>query len=149
MATNNLFTDDQLDLIRDIFAERLEQYPKSSNASEVLDVINACQRQLGGAEFSDVAQFLTNKSNNWNEIIEDEDDLKESDFEAAKAVAAYMNEHPDCDWSTLCQVATEHHMRVFDYSDDTYFRNDEYVVFRASQDKYSFESIDHYDEDHI
>lgn len=149
MSAANIFTDDQLDLIRDILAEHLEKCPKSSSASEVLEVINVCQQKLGGAEFKDVEQFLSNKSNSWNEIIEDEDDFTESDFEAAKAVAAYMNANPDYDWSTLCHVANEHHMRVFDYSDDTYFRNDEYVVFRASQDRYSFESIDNYDEDHI
>lgn len=69
----------------------------------------------------------------------------ESDFEAAKAVAAFMNEHPDCDWSTLCSFAKEHHMQVFDNFEDAYFRNDQYVVTRISENKYSFESIDNYD----
>lgn len=148
MATNNLFDDDQLDLIRDIFAEHLEKCPKSLNASEVLDVINACQRQLGGAEFSDVAQFLSNKSNNWNEITEDEDDKKESDLEAANAVADFMNGNPDAGLEYWNKYASEHGMVPFDYSDDDWYRNDQYVVSSCCG-KFEVVSIDHYDVDHI
>lgn len=147
MKTDSIFDDDQLDLIRDILAEHLEQHPKTSCASEVLDVINVCQQQLGGTEFKDVEQFLNNRSNNWNEI-EEEDEFKESDYEAAKAVADFMNGNPDAGLEYWNKYASEHGMVPFDYSDDDWYRNDQYVVSRCCG-KFEVVSIDRYDENYI
>lgn len=65
-------------------------------------------------------------------------------LENAKSTAAFMNEHPQGsleDWNATAEV---HGMVRFDYSDDTWYRNEEYVVCRKN-DKYDVESIDRYE----
>ena len=79
------FDDDQLDFIRDIFGNLITDtkngYLKDKAKGvvhplqeEELAIINVCQKQLGADEFESVEQFYRNKSNTWNEIIEEEDD---------------------------------------------------------------------------
>lgn len=65
-------------------------------------------------------------------------------LENAKLVAAFMNEHPEGrleDWNA---AAEEHGMVRFDYSDDVWYRNEEYVVCRKDG-MYGIESIDRYE----
>lgn len=65
-------------------------------------------------------------------------------FENAKAVAAFMTENPDGGLDARNEVAAQHGLVPFEYSDDTWFRNEEYVVCRIGG-KYEVESIDRYD----
>ena len=76
------FDDDQLDFIRDLFAEQMDKsksgwykaLQKGDNhllQQEELAIINVCQAQLGCNEFESVDQFYRNKSNTWTEIRED------------------------------------------------------------------------------
>lgn len=79
------FDDDQLDFIRDIFGNLITDskngYLKDKAKGvahplqeEELAIINVCQKQLGADEFESVEQFYRNKSNTWNEIIEEEEE---------------------------------------------------------------------------
>lgn len=76
------FDDDQLDFIRDLFAEQmhksksgwdkaLQNGDKHPIQQEELAIINVCQANLGCDEFESVEQFYRNKSNTWAEIRED------------------------------------------------------------------------------
>ena len=76
------FDDDQLDFIRDLFAEQmhkarlrwdkaLQEGDKHALQQEELAIINVCQAQLGCDEFESVDQFYRNKSNTRTEIRED------------------------------------------------------------------------------
>lgn len=67
-----------------------------------------------------------------------------SQYENAKAVAAFMNANPDVTLDTWNAYAALHDMVPFDYSDDDWYRNEEYVVSRLV-DRYVIVSIDHYD----
>lgn len=67
-----------------------------------------------------------------------------SQYEDAKAVAAFMNDNPDAELGTWNAYAAIHNMVPFDYSDDDWYRNDEYVVSRLV-DRYVVVSIDRYD----
>lgn len=82
------FDDDQLDFIRDIFGNLITDtkngYLKNKVKGvahplqeEELAIINVCQKQLGADEFESVEQFYRNKSNTWNEIIEEKDDKQD------------------------------------------------------------------------
>lgn len=82
------FDDDQLDFIRDIFGNLITDtkngYLKNKVEGvahplqeEELAIINVCQKQLGADEFESVEQFYRNKSNTWNEIIEEKDDKQD------------------------------------------------------------------------
>lgn len=67
-----------------------------------------------------------------------------SQYENAKAVAAFMNANPDAslhDWNAF---ASSHGMVPFDYSDDDWYRNDDYVVSRVC-DRYEVVTISRYD----
>lgn len=76
------FDDDQLDFIRDLFAEQmhksksgwdkaLQNGDKHPIQQDELAIINVCQANLGCDEFESVEQFYRNKSNTWAEIRED------------------------------------------------------------------------------
>ena len=65
-------------------------------------------------------------------------------LENAKAVAAFMTENPDGGLDAWNEVAAQRGLVPFEYSDDTWFRNEEYVVCRIGG-KYDVESIDRYD----
>lgn len=64
------FTDDDLDLIRDILANDLLDGRTASFNDEVLKVINVCQSKLLCPTYSNVEQFKKDTSNNWTEIKE-------------------------------------------------------------------------------
>ncbi len=68
VKANDTFDDEQLDFIRDLFADQLHHCPTSSTAQEQLDIINKCQRNLDCPEFESVEQFANNVSNVWTEI---------------------------------------------------------------------------------
>lgn len=69
------FDRDQLDFIRDLFAEAMEKSRNvnSSNSKKIqeeeLMIINVCQRMLGSDQFKNVEEFYENKSGTWSEII--------------------------------------------------------------------------------
>lgn len=65
-------------------------------------------------------------------------------LENAKLVAAFMNEHPEGSLEDWNAAAEEHGMVRFDYSDDVWYRNEEYVVCRKDG-RYGIESIDRYE----
>lgn len=65
-------------------------------------------------------------------------------FENAKAVAAFMNSNPDGGLDVWNEMAAQYGLVPFDYSDDDWYRNDQYVVTRIGG-KYDVESIDRYD----
>lgn len=65
-------------------------------------------------------------------------------FENAKAVAAFMNSNPDGGLDVWNETAAQYGLVPFDYSDDDWYRNDQYVVTRIGG-KYDVESIDRYD----
>lgn len=67
-----------------------------------------------------------------------------SSYENAKAVAAFMNANPDASLDTWNQFAFSHGMVSFDYGDDDWYRNDDYVVTRLC-DRYDISCIDRYD----
>lgn len=64
------FSDDNLDLIRDMLANDMLDGRTASFDDEVLEVINVCQSKLLCPTFKSVEQFKRNKSNSWNEIEE-------------------------------------------------------------------------------
>lgn len=68
VKSSDTFNDEQLDFIRDLFADQLHHCPTSSTAQEQLDIINKCQRNLDCPEFDSVAQFTSNQSGLWTEI---------------------------------------------------------------------------------
>lgn len=65
------FTDDDLDLIRDLLAEHLNPNICRSTDDEILNVINIIQTKLNCPTFKSIEQFHRNTSNTWNEIIEE------------------------------------------------------------------------------
>lgn len=65
-------------------------------------------------------------------------------FDDAKAVAAFMNDNPDASLDIWNAFAAQHGMVPFDYSDDDWYRNDEYVVSHVF-DRYKVFNIDGYD----
>lgn len=65
-------------------------------------------------------------------------------LENAKAVAAFMNEHPEGGLDVRNEFAAQHGLVPFDYSDDDWYRNEEYVVSRCGG-KYDVFDIDGYD----
>lgn len=65
------FTDDDLDLIRDLLAEHLNPNICRSTDDEILNVINIVQTKLNCPTFKNIEQFHRNTSNTWNEIIEE------------------------------------------------------------------------------
>ena len=65
------FTDEQMDFIRDLFGEQLSKNPKSTLATEELEIINRCQIIFGDPEFENVEQFIGNHSGLWTEIKSD------------------------------------------------------------------------------
>jgi hypothetical protein len=68
-----------------------------------------------------------------------------TDYENAKAVAKWCNEHPESSWDEWAAVATSHGMIQFtEYSDDTFFRNRSWVVCRWVN-KIDIDTIEHYD----
>lgn len=68
----------------------------------------------------------------------------------AKAVADWMNAHPDYNDSELCSVIAEHDMQVWKKQgfDEPCCYNDDYVVVKASKG-YVCEDIDLYAEDRL
>lgn len=64
------FTDDDLDLIRDLLANHMCASIRRESAEEILKVINVCQAKLNCPTFRDVKQFFNNTSNKWTEIKE-------------------------------------------------------------------------------
>lgn len=67
-AQEYTFTNEQLDFIRDLFADQLSKAPASTLAAEELAIINRCQEQLGCPKYESVKQFITNQSGRWTEI---------------------------------------------------------------------------------
>lgn len=65
-------------------------------------------------------------------------------LENAKAVAAFMTTNPEAGLDVWNRYATEHGLVPFDYSDDDWYRNEEYVVNRCGG-KYEVVSLDRYD----
>lgn len=65
-------------------------------------------------------------------------------YENAQAVAAYMNDNPDVELYVWNDFASQHEMEPFDYGDDVWYRNEEYVV-SCLAGRYRVESIDRYD----
>lgn len=53
-AAERTFTDEQLDFIRHLFAERLQRNWESALADDELAIINRCQARLGCPEFESV-----------------------------------------------------------------------------------------------
>lgn len=62
----------------------------------------------------------------------------------AKAVADFMNGNPDAGLEYWTRFAAEHGLVPFDYSDDDWYRNDQYVVTRTGG-KCDVVSLDRYD----
>ena len=62
------FTREQLDYIRDLFGERLREFPESKHALAHLEIINRCQELLGCPCFDNVQEFVANKAGNWSLI---------------------------------------------------------------------------------
>lgn len=62
------FTREQLECIRDLFGERLREFPESKHALVHLEIINRCQELLGCPCFENVLEFVANKSGNWSLI---------------------------------------------------------------------------------
>lgn len=69
IKAKDIFDDEQLDHIRDLFGECISKNPESPLATDCLNIINVCQRQLGCPEFDSVWQFLNNTSGKWTEIF--------------------------------------------------------------------------------
>jgi len=67
-AQEHTFTNEQLDFIRDLFADQLSKAPASTLAAEELAIINRCQEQLGCPKYESVKQFIANQSGLWTEI---------------------------------------------------------------------------------
>ena len=67
-----------------------------------------------------------------------------TNLEKAKAVAAYMNEHPEGSLEEWNAFAESQGMIKFEYSDDDWYRNEDYVVSRIAG-KYDVNTIDRYD----
>ena len=67
-AMEHSFTNEQLDFIRDLFAEQLLRAPKSTLAAEELAIINRCQALLNCPEYKCIEQFTDNASGRWTEI---------------------------------------------------------------------------------
>ena len=65
------FTDEDLDLIRDLLAEQLNPNICRSTDDEILNVINIVQTKLNCPTFKNIEQYHRNTSNTWNEIIEE------------------------------------------------------------------------------
>lgn len=68
------FTEDDMIVIRDLFADELCKKPEASYADEYLSVINKCQRFFGNDEYKDVKQFMNDDSGTWAEIHEREEE---------------------------------------------------------------------------
>lgn len=64
------FTDDDLDLIRDLLGNHMCASIRRESAEEILAVINVCQAKLNCPTFRDPEQFFNNTSNSWAEIKE-------------------------------------------------------------------------------
>ena len=64
------FTDDDLDLIRDLLAQHMCASIRRESAEEILAVINVCQAKLNCPTFRDTEQYWNNTSNTWAEIEE-------------------------------------------------------------------------------
>lgn len=71
LAEYREFTDDDLDLIRDLLAEYLDPNICRSTDDEILNVINIVQAKLNCPTFKNIEQYHRNTSNTWNEIIEE------------------------------------------------------------------------------
>ncbi len=71
LAEYREFTDDDLDLIRDLLAEHLNPNICRSTDDEILNVINIVQTKLNCPTFKNIEQYHRNTSNTWNEIIEE------------------------------------------------------------------------------
>ena len=62
------FTREQLKCIRDLFGERLREFPGSKLALAHLGIINRCQELLDCPCFDNVQEFVANNSGNWSLI---------------------------------------------------------------------------------
>lgn len=62
------FTREQLGYIRDLFGERLREFPGSKLALAQLGIINRCQELLDCPCFDNVLEFVANNSGSWSLI---------------------------------------------------------------------------------
>lgn len=70
VKVSDTFNDEQLDLIRDLFGDRLHLARWSLNGflhQEMLDIINVCQRNLDCDEYNSVSEFWDDDSGTWTE----------------------------------------------------------------------------------
>lgn len=70
VKVSDTFNDEQLDLIRDLFYDRLHLARWSLNGflhQEMLDIINVCQRNLDCDEYNSVSEFWDDDSGTWTE----------------------------------------------------------------------------------
>ena len=70
VKVSDTFNDEQLDLIRDLFGDRLHLARWSLNGflhQEMLDIINVCQRNLYCDEYNSVSEFWDDDSGTWTE----------------------------------------------------------------------------------
>lgn len=72
----NIFTEEQLVLIRDIFGDMCYKSIESGNldnAQEELDIINVIQRHFDYEEYVSIEQFRKDDSGTWDHIHVEEE----------------------------------------------------------------------------